>query len=446
MHDAQQVNNNLRTSRLLNDEPDRFLVDRDIYRDEEIFELEMKHVFEGTWNLLGLASQIPEAYDFFTTHIGRSPIVVSRDRAGELHAFINSCRHKGATVCHKQQGKTRAFVCRYHGWTYSIDGRNTGIKDRAAGEYPPSFDEQSHDLEPVKRFANYRGFLFGSLNEDVPPLEQAIAQLKPFLDLIADQSPYGVECIPGRANFVYHANWKLQLENGVDPYHFTSTHPSYMQVLKGRNAAEASVYSALDPQALERGTFSLGSGHNVMWGPIPSRDARPLAAMEQELEERVGPVRTKWMFFARNVTVFPNAQFAENAALQLRIWRPLAVDRTEMTTYCLAPIGEPREARLQRIRQYEEFFNPSGLATPDDVANYEDCQRGFAARQVRWQQGHQRGSQRSTSEISNAAQEIGVVPVASAIGGFNMGDETVMQETYREWLRLIVSGARKEIA
>jgi len=446
MHDNQQVNNNPNTSLLLTDEPDRFLVDRDIYRDEEIFELEMKHVFEGTWNLLGLASQIPDAYDFFTTHIGRSPIIVSRDRAGELHAFINSCRHKGATVCHKQQGKARAFVCRYHGWTYSIDGRNTGIKDRAAGEYPPSFDEQSHDLEPVKRFANYRGFLFGSLNKDVPPLEQAIAQLKPFLDLIADQSPHGVECIPGRANFVYHANWKLQLENGVDPYHFTSTHPSYMQVLNRRNAAEASVYSTLDPQALERGTFSLGSGHNVMWGPIPSRDARPLAAMEQELEERVGPVRTKWMFFARNVTVFPNAQFAENAALQLRIWRPLAVDRTEMTTYCLAPIGEPREARLQRIRQYEEFFNPSGLATPDDVANYEDCQRGFAARQVRWQQGHQRGSQRSTTELSDAAREIGVVPVASAIGGFNMGDETVMHETYREWLRLIESGARKEMA
>ena len=446
MHQFSTLTRGTSQKAYLVDEPERFWVNRDIYRDEALFELEMKHIFEGTWNLLGLESQVARPYDFITTHLGRTPVIVSRDRAGQLHAFINSCRHKGATVCHKQQGSARSFVCRYHGWVYSIDGRNTGIKDRDAGEYPPSFDEQSHDLQPIKRFANYRGFLFGSLSETVLPFDEAIAQLKPFLDLIADQSPNGVECIPGRVNFVYHANWKLQMENGVDPYHFTSTHPSYMHVLNRRKASDASVYSALDTGALERGTFSLGSGHNVMWGPIPSRGARPLAAMEKELEERVGPVRTKWMFYARNVTVFPNAQFAENAALQLRIWRPLAVDRTEMTTYCLAPIGEPREARIQRIRQYEEFFNPSGLATPDDVANYEDCQRGFAASQVNWQQGHQRGTNKSTTQLSDAARELGIVPVASAIGGFNMGDETVMHATYREWQRLIEQGARKEVA
>lgn len=431
-------------SRYVVDEPERFLVHRDIYRDEEIFKLEIKHIFEGTWNLLGLESQLPRPYDFITTHIGRAPIVVSRDRQGVLHAFINSCRHKGATVCHKQQGNARAFVCRYHGWVYGIDGRNSGIKDRDSGEYPPYFDEQSHDLQKIARFGTYRGFLFGSLNADVPPLEESIAQLRPFLDLIADQSPQGVECIPGRANFVYHANWKLQLENGVDPYHFTSTHPSYIQVLDRRKQGNPSAYSALDTSALDRGTFSLGSGHNVMWGPIPSRDARPLAAMESELEKRVGPVRTRWMFYARNVTVFPNAQFAENAALQLRIWRPLAVDRTEMTTYCLAPIGEPPEARVKRIRQYEEFFNPSGLATPDDVANYEDAQRGFGARPVQWQQGHQRGFLKSSTDVPEAAREIGVRPIASAIGNFSMGDETVMHETYREWLRLIEAGVRRE--
>ncbi len=425
------------------DEPGRFLVSRDIYRDPEIFELEMKHIFEGTWNLLGLEAQLPRPFDYISTYIGRTPIVVSRDAKGEVHAFVNSCRHKGATVCHKQHGNARAFVCRYHGWVYGIDGRNTGIKDREAGEYPSSFDEQSHDLQKVARFGNYRGFLFGSLKKDIPPLEEAIAQLRPFLDLIADQSPHGVECVPGRANFIYHGNWKLQLENGVDPYHFTSTHPSYMKVLNRRKGG-ASAYSSLKTSELERSTYSLGSGHNVMWGPIPSREARPLAAMQSEIEQRVGQIRTKWMFFARNVTVFPNAQLVENASLQLRIWRPLAVDRTELTTYCLAPIGEPQEARISRIRQYEEFFNPGGLATPDDVANYEDSQRGLGAQQVHWQQGHQRGTLKNTACLPASAQEIGVRPVASTVGGFNMGDETIMQETYREWLRLIELGERRE--
>jgi benzoate/toluate 1,2-dioxygenase alpha subunit len=426
------------------DEADRFFVHRDIYRDPEIFELEMKHLFEGTWNLLGLESQIPKANDFITTHLGRAPIVISRDGTGKLHAFINSCRHKGAMVCHKSKGSARTFVCRYHGWVYSIDGKNIGVKDKEAGAYPPCFDQESHDLLPVPRFGNYRGFLFGSLNPDVPPLEESIAELRPFLDLIADQSPQGVECIPGQANFLYRANWKLQMENGVDPYHFTSTHPSYMQVLARRQSEGGSVYSSLDTNALERGTFSLGSGHNVMWGPIPSKNARPLTAVEDELKERIGPVRTKWMFYARNVTVFPNAQFAENASLQLRLWRPLAADLTEMTTYCIGPIGEAPEARKMRIRQYEEFFNASGLATPDDVANYEDSQRGFGARQVEWQQGHQRGFMKKTGAVPDAAKEIYVRPVSSAIGNFTMGDETVMHETYREWARLIRAGIERE--
>lgn len=422
------------------DETDGFFVNRDIYRDKELFELEMKHIFEGTWNLLGLASRIEKAYDFFTTSIGRTPVVVSRDRDGQLHAFINSCRHKGAVVCHKDSGNTRSFICRYHGWAYRIDGKNIGIKDKEQGQYPPSFDHQCHDLMPVARFANYRGFLFGSLNPDVPPIDTAIAQLKPFLDLIADQSPDGIECIPGQVTFTYNANWKLQMENGVDPYHFTSTHPSYMQVLNRRGAGQQSVYSSLDRASIERGTFSLGHGHNAMWGPIPSRNARPLSSSEELLKERVGEVKAKWMFYARNVTVFPNAQFAENASLQLRIWRPLAVDRTEMTTYCLAPKGEPDQARMQRIRQYEEFFNPSGLATPDDVANYEDSQRGFAAGAIELQQGHQRGALRTTDATPDSAKEIGVVPVASAVGDFSMGDETVMRETYRYWASLISKG------
>lgn len=422
------------------DEADRFFVHRDIYRDPEIFELEMQHLFEGTWNLLGVESQVPERYDFLSTYLGRAPIVISRDASGKLHAFINSCRHKGAMVCHKGKGRARTFVCRYHGWIYGIDGKNIGVKDKDAGAYPPSFDEHSHDLMPVPRFGNYRGFLFGSLNPDVPPLEEAIAGLRPFLDFIADQSPQGVECIPGQVNFLYRGNWKLQMENGVDPYHFTSTHPSYMQVLASRLSSAKSAYSSLDTAALERGTFSLGSGHNVMWGPIPSKDSRPLSFIKDELEERIGPVRTKWMFYTRNVTVFPNAQFAENASLQMRIWRPLSAELTEMTTYCLAPIGEPPEARKLRIRQYEEFFNPSGLATPDDVANYEDSQRGFGARQIPWQQGHLRGFTARRSDIPDAAKEIGAMPVASAIGGFDMGDETIMHETYREWARLIAAG------
>ena len=107
------------TSGLLQDGADHnFLVHRDIYRDPEVFEWEMRYIFEGTWNLLGLESQVAKPLDFLCTHVGRTPVIVSRDAQGKLHCLLNSCRHKGAQVCHQQQGNARMFVCQYHGWAY----------------------------------------------------------------------------------------------------------------------------------------------------------------------------------------------------------------------------------------------------------------------------------------------------------------------------------------
>lgn len=437
---------NKKPSTLIYDEPGSdFLVHRDLYRDPEVFEWEMKYLFEGTWNLVGLESQVPDRYDFITTFVGRTPVIIARDAEGEVNCFVNSCRHKGAQVCHSRQGKARSFVCQYHGWAYDAGGRNIMIKDEKEGAYSECFKQQNHDLLKVARFASYRGVLFASLNPDVPELEEYLGDLRKMIDLVVDQSPLGVECIAGRGSFVFHGNWKLQMENGVDPYHFSSTHPSYIQALQ-RRSSKSSVYSSFKSTELKRGTFAFKHGHNAMFGPAPSDKATPLSYVKEELESRVGEVKARWMTYVRNVTAFPNAQFAENASLQLRIWRPLAVDRTEMQTFCLAPIGETPEARALRIRQYEEFFNPSGLATPDDISNYEDCQRGFLAQSIDWQQGHARGATLCSAEVPDEATELGVEPVSSMIGAFNLGDESVMHTTYRYWQELIARGLARDAA
>ncbi|MEJ7930553.1 SRPBCC family protein [Ramlibacter sp. AN1015] len=432
-------------ARLLQDRPGGdFLVHRDIYRDPEVFAWEMEHVFEGTWNLVGLASQLPRPYDFITTSIGRAPIIISRAGNGELHCLLNTCRHKGALVCHHEQGSARSFVCQYHGWAYACDGRNVLVNHRDAGAYGPAFDahEHDHDLVPVARFANYRGLLFASLRADVPELDDYLGDLRPLIDLVIDQSPQGVECVGGRGVFVYEGNWKLQMENGVDPYHFASTHVSYIQSLQ-RRAEKTSVYSGFSSGELQRGSFAFAHGHNAMWGPAPAGKPTPLSFSLDEIRARVGEDRLRWMQHVRNITLFPNAQIADNAALQLRIWRPLSAERTEMRTFCLAPVGEPPQARRMRIRQYEEFFNPGGLATPDDIANYEDCQRGFGARTIDWQQGHARGATLMQAGANDAARELGIEPLSCVVGPFNLGDETVMHATYRTWLDLIQRGRQR---
>ena len=147
------------------------------------------------------------------------------------------------------------------------------------------------------------------------------------------------------------------------------------------------------------------------------------------------------MLAVRNITIFPNVQFAENASLQLRVIRPLAPDRTEMTTYCLAAKGEPAEARRRRIRQYEEFFNPSGLATPDDTTAYEDCQAGMASGAVTWHQGYMRGMRVVRPGADRFAEELGIAPETSAHGGFEMGDETIFHGPWRHWREALMRAA-----
>jgi phenylpropionate dioxygenase-like ring-hydroxylating dioxygenase large terminal subunit len=124
----------------------------------------------------------------------------------------------------------------------------------------------------------------------------------------------------------------------------------------------------------------------------------------------------------------------------MRVIRPLSVDKTEMTIYCLGAKGESDTAREIRIRQYEDFFNTSGMATPDDTIAYEDCQVGFQARVLDGMQGYCRGVTNVVNGADERAAEIGFTPATSSTGAFTMQDETVMFGGYRAWKQFIKDG------
>lgn len=425
-----------------------FRVHRDVFLDEQIFALEQQHIFEATWVFVGLESWAPDAHDFFTAFAGRYPLIVMRGGDGQLRCVINSCRHKGALLCRTQHGNKQVHTCPYHSWAYDSTGRNVGIKARALGAYGAGFDDDGHDLRPV-RFESYRGFLFASVNPDVPRLREHLGDAATFLDLVVDQSPAGIETIPGEVTYVYDGNWKLQLENCGDGYHFTSAHASYLKLIEKRDAESndpalwrVGRLQADQAAAPERnhGSFGFRYGHSVLWSGERERENSPLYAAAAELEARVGAVRTRWMFGVRNLTLFPNMQLADNAAIQLRIMRPLAANKTEMRTFCVAPVGEPPEARRRRIRQYEDFFNPSGLATPDDNICYEDCQSGHGGGE--WLQGYMRGLGILSTEPNRYAGELNIAPETNVAAAWGMHDETLFQSNYREWARLIRAGLR----
>ena len=424
-----------------------FTVDRDIFTDPGIFALEMKYIFEGTWIYLAHESQLPQPHDFYTTAIGRQPIILMRNHQGEIGGFLNACPHRGATVCLTKRGNQKVLTCPYHGWSFNTNGALINVKDHAGGAYPPSFERFDHSLARVPRLTNYRGFIFGSMNPAVPPLETHLSGARLFIDMIADQAPQGWEVVKGSADYTYAGNWKLQTENGVDGYHFDIVHRTFMGVIQRRVAAGKDTVRALDVERLEKpeiatGCYDLGNGHTLLWTDYPNPQDRPLYERRAEVVAQHGEIRARWMMNRlRNLLIFPNIFFMDQTSTQLRVIHPLAADKTRVSTYCIAPVGETASARLHRLRQYEDFFNASGVGTPDDLAAFEACQRGYEGRLARWQQGYMRGTQRMMLGADREAQALGLQPYSSTP---DFRDETIYHGQYRQWLMLMNEGQRRE--
>src|SRR5262249_23487226 len=131
-------------------------VDRRIYTDPAIFELEMERVFARAWLFLCHESQIPEPGDFFQSVMGRDNVLVVRQKSGSIKAMLNTCAHRGNAVCRAEEGNARSFLCTYHGWSYGIDGRLNGVPGLNTF-YSGQLDKSRHGLAQVAQVANYKG-------------------------------------------------------------------------------------------------------------------------------------------------------------------------------------------------------------------------------------------------------------------------------------------------
>lgn len=424
-----------------------FRVHRSLFVDPAIFARELTHIFESTWVFVGLESEVANPHDYVTGTIGRQPIILMRDGAGKLGCFLNSCRHRGTLVCPFAKGNAKFHTCRYHGWTYSSAGQNVLVTDRAQGHYPPAIADQQLNLVPVARLDSYRGFIFASLSADVPPLATHLGEASKLIDLVADQAPHGLEYVPGSVSYTYDGNWKLQFENGLDAYHFASTHAAFIDIFRARPQRSVPAHAADFAGAQEQvvsGTLSFPYGHALSWSlgaPGQGPEGRPLpqdADLFEQVRRQVGDARVGWMLRQRNLTIFPNLQIIDIQSLQVRSWQPLAVNQTRMHSHCLAPKGENPEARRFRIRQYEEFFNAGGLASSDDNLMYELNQAGMAATAAGATEGYARGMAAPSADARHfAAIAVETAARTYSTSGLAFGDETAMHSGYREWRRLM---------
>lgn len=415
---------------------------RSAFTDAALFELEMQHIFEGNWIYLAHESQVANVNDYYTTHIGRQPVFIARNRQGELNAFINACSHRGAQLCRHKRGNKATYTCPFHGWTFNNSGKLLKVKDPESAGYPACFNKEgSHDLKKLARFGNYKGFLFGSLNPDVAPLDEFLGEAGKIIDMIVNQSPEGLEVLRGASTYTFEGNWKLQAENGADGYHVTAVHWNYAATTNRRKEEQphGQVQREDNIRAMDAGNwgrqgggfYAFDHGHMLLWSQWANPQDRPNYPRHAEFAEKYGKPTADWMVGrSRNLCLYPNVYLMDQFSSQIRVLRPLAVDRTEVTIYCIAPKGESAEARAHRIRQYEDFFNVSGMATPDDLEEFRACQQGYNGGAMQWNDMC-RGATHWIQGADQAAQDIGLAPVMS---GARTEDEGLYTVQHRYWL------------
>lgn len=375
-------------SRLVAEEPERFRVHRDAMTSPAVLTEEQRRIFDHNWLYVGHESEIENPGDYVRRQVGGRPLFMVRGaKSNQVNVFHNSCTHRGAVVCRRDQGNAKVFQCFYHAWTFDSEGKLSGVPDREAYG---NLDWEGLGLKRVARVASYRGFVFCCYDPDVVELETYLADAKDYLDLVVDAAPAGMEILRGTNEYGIDANWKLLVENSIDGYHAVSTHDTYFKYL---TTLGTDVSGGVDGVGR-----SLGNGHAVIdyrapwgrpiakWEPLFGEAARvEIDRLRAELTERFGEARARWMCeHNRNLLIYPNLIINDIQAVTVRTFMPVTVDRMIVTAWELAPRNEEPDVRQRRLDSFLTFLGPGGFATPDDVEALESCQQGFASGGVEW--------------------------------------------------------------
>jgi phenylpropionate dioxygenase-like ring-hydroxylating dioxygenase large terminal subunit len=417
-------------------------VHRLIYTDPAIFAAELIHVFGATWVYLAHESEIARPNDFVTRRLGLRPLIVLRDVHGTVRALYNRCTHRGTTLCRWDKGQAKAFQCPYHGWTFLNTGKLQGVP--WPDGYACDFRDPKYNVAQVPRVASYRGFVFGTLNPDAPSLIDYLGPIARPIDEWLDRNPGGkvVVCEANRLKF--KGNWKLAYDNAADGYHVIHSHRSLLET-ENRLADAANkgmAYYQRSPDAAPMYVQYMGNGHHFK-DKRPNLARRPgsLWAIESphpgqehyetEFRRRYGDRADALLDLAGsepvNINVFPNLSLLGN---HIQVLEPLSVDETNTIWYGTKIVDETGELdgavddiNALRMRTQEGFPN---FGEVDDVANFEQIQRGLQCLEDEWVYMH-RGL--------GIPGRVKTLPDGTIMAPAT--DEVFMREYIKEWKRLM---------
>lgn len=371
----------------------RFRIHTEAYVSDDIYKAEISRIFEKSWLFVAHESELTEPGEYKTAYLGNQPVLVVRNRDGGISVLINRCVHRGAALCRDTKGKVRAFVCPYHGWSYDTKGKLIGITDRdIAGGYDSDF-EAPEGLHIVSNVDIYRGFIFANLDPNCGPLLDHLGRAREIIDTKLNMSPVGQIRLASKPYVVrYKGNWKFQAENIVDQYHFLFVHNPFskLQQKYGDATGDFGVHKAAKSHAERRNiryygdTYGCVQGHGLAFQPEGDPEnlkkghfAKVFAELSQKYsEEEMCRIAGKCA-----AAIFPNLGIIHH---QIRVWRPLGPELTEVAVYPYELVGVDDELNAGMLRSQERFYGPAGYGMPDDVDIFSQNTEGLRGSAVEW--------------------------------------------------------------
>ena len=351
-----------------------------VFGDEDVFAREQERIFRGpVWCYLALEAEIPIPGDYVTTFLGNTQVVVTRDEAGGVNAFVNRCAHRGTTLVRDLAGNTQDFTCIYHHWCYDLQGNLIGVPFERGmngqGGMPENFRKEQHGLRKLN-LANYKGVIFGSFATDVEPIEAYLdTPMCAYLDRMFDRP---VEIL-GYMRQRMPSNWKLYYENIKDPYHAGLLHQFQTTFGIWRNTQVGG--SIMDKTRR----------HEIHFSEQDSDDAETIAAGYQDTgvyNESLALEDPTLIDFVdeRNdrraimmMSIFPNVLFQQlSNTWATRQVRPKSPSEFELYWTLFGYADDDPALRAMRLKQ-ANMIGPGGLVSMEDGESGVSIQRAVAA-------------------------------------------------------------------
>lgn len=428
-------------------DPEKGLVQRSVYADQGIYELELERIFTRSWLYLAHRSQLKEAGDFITTFMGDDPVIVSLDSDGNIRALLNSCRHRGNQVCRSDEGNTSFFQCSYHGWTYSNTGDLVGVpKYRLA--YGSALDKKAWGLLPVPRVEEYQGFIFGNWDPEAPELHDWLGGMRWYLDLAFGRDPEGTEVLGGVHKWTIDTNWKVPTENfATDMYHVNHSHKRVIELGlmepftdDGYEIAAGMGFLGHDftpPVQEDLGEHAEDPTHRYWVMPNPYTEF--VKEQRQRMAEKMGGHAARLIPVGHGA-IFPNFAFLDIEMLRLiRVHIPRGPGQTMFYQWVLLDRSLPQDVKDALRKQYQFTFGPSGILEQDDGENWRQVQvgcSGYVGRRLDNNMFLGLGQDRPAAEIVGEG--------APGYGG-GIWSESNQRRFWQHWLAFMGSGRASDL-